>query len=58
MTRKHFEAVARAMAFNRPHDTTGEAYVQWMLSCASLASEFEAINPRFDATRFLAACDA
>ena len=57
MTRKHFEAIAEAMAISRPHDTTGEAYTQWMLSCAALASRFETINPRFDTGRFLTACD-
>ena len=49
MTRKHFKLVAEVMKSYLGSDD--HVYI-----CRSLASEFAAINPNFDNTKFMQAC--
>jgi hypothetical protein len=49
MTKKHFELIAKAMAQSSGQLGHKEA-------CQALASALAGSNPRFDQTRFLAAC--
>jgi hypothetical protein len=62
MTRKHFQLIADSLQLVRPaKPAEGEEsaeYGQWLLTVATLARQLSGTNPRFDADRFLAACDA
>lgn len=50
MTRRDFEAIAAAVRDYLPPIPEREAFAH------ALAAHFAAVNPRFDKTRFLAAC--
>lgn len=52
MTRQHFKAIAAAMAAVKPTRNTA----QWDKHVLALADMCAQENPRFDRTRFLAAC--
>ena len=61
MTRKHFKAIAAILAGKTVHDSIRTDYdVGYACASQDIAKElsdlFEADNPRFDRTRFLAAC--
>ena len=55
MTRKHFEAVAKAIRAERQNDD-GRASGAIASLADSMACIFEAENPRFDRDRFFEAC--
>ena len=54
MTKRHFEAIARAMHLCRPQ--SGEL-AQWRNACEMLADMCELENPRFDRGKFMRACE-
>ena len=57
MTKKDFEAVARAMAAAKP-EGNGTNYQTWVNTVRELAKEFETINSRFNHATFSVACGA
>ena len=58
MSRKDYEAIARAIRDSRPHDfvNTEPHFVRRQIALA-LADVLANDNPRFDRTRFLDACE-
>lgn len=63
MTRKHFEALADALATSRPetpsrtNDTRGiGAYWQWINDVYAVANACARFNDAFDKERFVQAC--
>lgn len=56
MSRKHFEAIAAAIANNRGTDDPPMVRKALDDVAQDLAAVFAADNPRFDSARFLAAC--
>lgn len=63
MSKKHFEALAAALAVAAPHkvgpfdDHVDRAYRgQWCEDVSAVADVCEKFSPRFDRARFLAAC--
>ena len=56
MTRKDFQLIADAMREAFPGREISDAYVTWATACHKLANGLETTNPRFDRSRFLAAC--
>jgi hypothetical protein len=65
MTKKHFEAIADALASVRPDRYAGvvetqylEARRQWGADVATLANVCERENIRFDRRRFIDACES
>lgn len=64
MTRKNYEAIARGFVRSRPlalRDESGQpqrAYSQWAWDMLEVADELAIDNPRFDFSRFYAACHA
>lgn len=59
MTKKHFELIAstlRHLAPPRELPSSPRAYEQWRATVESFADMCAASNPRFNRTRFLAAC--
>ena len=55
MTRKHFEAIAAAMAKQRPIGRLAQE-MQWERDCAALSEVLSSINPRFNEETFIKAC--
>ena len=55
MTRKHFVALARKLAWNRP-EKKGVRLSQWIKDCKAVADVCNAANMQFDRDRFLLAC--
>lgn len=55
MTKKDFEAVARAIASEAAHCDHGQKFAVRMVASA-IAAEFAQANPRFDRERFMTAC--
>jgi hypothetical protein len=57
MTKKPFEAIAEAMARQKPADHwDANKHTQWNLDVNALADMCAAENPNFDRARFLRAC--
>lgn len=58
MTRRHFEALARALANARPRPgrQSTDSWNQWEIDVAAVAHVLSDANPRFDRTRFVDAC--
>jgi hypothetical protein len=57
MSRKHFIALAQALASERPADHwDANKRAQWDLDCAAIARTCAYFNPNFNTTRFLLAC--
>ena len=57
MSKRHFEALAVALAAVKPNDTSTFLIEQWILDVRAVADVCEQINPRFDRVRFLEACN-
>lgn len=57
MTRKHFKALADALAATRPDPTFLPERDQWETTRDAVASTCRSFNPNFDRARFLAACN-
>lgn len=58
MTRKHFEAIAKALKDSRPLSGTQGQRNTWEQCAVNLAGVCREGNPRFDTARFLEACGA
>lgn len=58
MSRKHFDSLARELAAVRPPDMSGDAYQVWLNAAWAVARSCGAANPRFEADRFMAACES
>jgi hypothetical protein len=57
MTKKHFEALAVALAYQRPQPTwCANKRAQFALDVAAVADVCAASSPRFDRERFVDAC--
>jgi hypothetical protein len=56
MTKKHFEAIARAMKENEPRSEWLNKRLQWRNDCRELSRVFRQFNPLFNSVRFLQAC--
>lgn len=56
MSRKHFEALADALAWLRPQRIDAERFAQWVNDVDAIASVCARFNPLFDRARFDAAC--
>ena len=57
MTRKHFVALAAALAASRPHRLNYATFEQWVADREAVASVCAASNPFFDRGRFLVATE-
>jgi hypothetical protein len=57
MTKKEYELIARSIFVDRELVEESQKKVVDYIA-KGLANQFEAMNPRFDATRFLIACGA
>lgn len=57
MTRKHYEAIAKALAYTRPLNTETAAYRNWVAIVENLCAQFKTMNHRFDWERFVEACN-
>lgn len=58
MSKKDYQAVARAFYANRPPDNAGALEcVSRKVLLSALADTFAANNPRFDRARFIEACE-
>lgn len=55
MSRKHFEALATALAAIRPNTGAGERREQWEADVEQVARVCRTMNPRFNAEWFHAA---
>jgi hypothetical protein len=55
MTKKDFERIAQVFRVNQPCYT--EQRLLWANLRDDMCIEFKAVNPRFDAVRFKAACE-
>lgn len=56
MSRKDFELIAASLNSSKPPGDTGDRLHQWEAICFGLAGALAHSNPRFDRSRFLAAC--
>lgn len=58
MTRKDYILLADAMKRSTPIASDGEVAMRnWIWTCANLAQTLSQDNPRFDRSRFIAACE-
>ena len=57
MTKKDFERIAQVFRCNKPSGFNQVAAHTWHFIVEDMCTEFKAINPRFDAVRFKAACE-
>jgi hypothetical protein len=58
MTKKHFEAIATALAASRPQSGWDpNKRVQWDLDVRNITIVLKRINPRFNNERFVDACE-
>lgn len=56
MTRKHFNAIAQALANTRPLPDSPHGYGLWLRTMESVAATLVGSNPAFDQLRFEMAC--
>ena len=57
MSRKHYEALAKALKFERPTEEANLSYAQWRRDILAVARVCERFAPTtFDYNRFLQAC--
>ena len=56
MTRKHFIAIAEALADVKPAMDKGEQYNQWFTCVVEIARVCDQFNVNFDIERFIKAC--
>ena len=56
MTRKDFEAIARALHKSMPDPSDGQAIVQWEETFHAIVHEVEQTNSNFDFQKFSRAC--
>jgi hypothetical protein len=56
MSKKHFEALAAALATMKPDDPQSASYAQWTWDVDRVAGVCASFNTRFDSARFLKAC--
>jgi hypothetical protein len=56
MTRKHFELLARALAWSRPPMDDTAACAQWQEDVNGMAVVAAGTNARFNKHKFIAAC--
>jgi len=56
MSKKHFNAIAKAMNTTRPLGAPIQQHSQWLVDIGALAATLEQFNPGFDPARFIAAC--
>ena len=60
MTRKHFEAIARALLASKPTDiecfTCLAELQQWERTAAHIMTQLNAVCPKFDTKKFRKAC--
>ena len=58
MTKKHFIALAKALASMRPLEVEGTPdLLKWVCCCSGVADVCESANKLFDRKRFLKACE-
>jgi hypothetical protein len=55
--RRHYEAIAKVLADNRPLDMHAPECAIWSNIMEGFVREFRQDNPRFKVSRFLIACD-
>ena len=59
MTRKHFKAIAAALAESQPTWVrNAQSRIQWEKDCAAMADVCQKFNASFDRPRFMEACNA
>ena len=56
MSRRHFEALADALASVRPSDTHSEAFAQWNHDVTKVANVCAESNGAFKRDKFYSAC--
>jgi len=56
MTRKHFNAIAQAMANGRPKGQGSDVYDQWERTCWEVMTVCAGTNSNFDKATFMNAC--
>lgn len=56
MTRKHFKAMADALASARPERENAEAWKAWLKAVYEVSSACSGFNCNFDRDRFYSAC--
>ena len=56
MTRKHFKAIADALASSKPSPSNIEALQQWRIDVAAITNTLKQFNDNFDTTKFITAC--
>ena len=56
MTRKHFKAIAQALANERPEPSWTNKRTQWEKDIDAIANELGKISPKFDFEKFMEAC--
>jgi hypothetical protein len=56
MTKKHYEAIAKALKTHKPHENWLNKHTQYELMVCDLAAYFAQDNPRFDKYKFYEAC--
>ena len=61
MTKKHYEAIAKAIRTYQPDDSRyyyDEVVCDFVRMCEQMADFFQKDNPKFDRTKFLESCGA
>jgi len=56
MSRKHFNAIAKAFAASRPVDESSSDYRQWENDVREVTNAISDFNVNFDYPRFIDAC--